>query len=119
MRFCIWGSLNTLAGLAIILTVQAVTNHSYLANTTGFVLGGAWGYRIHARMTFKSQQTSRGMGLYFAVLLSGYGLNITVLHRLLETSNASAAQMAALGAYVAYSYAMNKLFVFPRPDGRP
>lgn len=119
LRFCFWGSVNTLIGLAIILTVQAVTHQSYLANAAGFALGGFWGYRIHARQTFRSKQTSKGLGMYFAVLLSGYGLNLIVLHSLLEAGDAVLSQVGALAVYTVYSYAMNKGVVFSRSHGRP
>ncbi|MEB3165489.1 MAG: GtrA family protein [Cyanobacteriota bacterium] len=112
LRFGVWGGLNTLVGFSAILLFQAIIGRPYLANTLGFFVGGCIGYYVHAKKTFRTPPTRRGLGRYLLTLISGYLLNIVVLSLLLGRYNPFIAQLCSVTAYVVYSYLAARLMVF-------
>lgn len=111
-RFLVWGSFNTLVGLAAILLLQVLTGKAYLSNALGFAITGLMGYKIHSTRTFQAKQSVKGLKLYFMVLAFGYVLNVACLRLFMGFLTPFAAQLAAVFIYVSFSFVMNRKYVF-------
>jgi len=112
-RFVFTGVANTAIGAALIALFQYLTANPYLANLLGYSMGGAIAYCLHARFTFRSGMSLRGIALFGLVASLAYLLNLFILNQSLRTMGILPAQAIAMTSYTAFSYVFQSRLSFP------
>ncbi len=111
-KFGVWGAINTIIGLSVIMALQRISDRPYFSNTAGFAIGGVVGYYLHAKKTFNARPTTQGLIKYMLTLAIGYSLNILSLSLLIDHMSPYAAQALSIFIYMCYSYLATRLVVF-------
>jgi len=118
-RFAVSGLVNTLAGLFAIFLFQILLNNASIANILGYLFGGAVGYFMHTRYTFRAEFSSNNFRIYALIWLTGIGLNLLVLNSLVGHVYPLVAQFLSVCVFVVYSYFLQSRFAYPGPSRRP
>jgi putative flippase GtrA len=115
-RFIAVGISNTLVGLSVIYLCWAVLGWSDVAsNITGYVVGLAWSFGLHRRLTFRADTAvAHGLVRYVIVCLLAYGLNLqlVVWTRQLLGPDSFLPHVVGNGAYSVFVYMACRWFVF-------
>jgi putative flippase GtrA len=116
LRYLIVGGLNTVIGFAAILfCLKVMSLPPVLANACGFATGFLVSFFMHREFTFQSNVgLQKGIARFGISIALGYLANLGVLlavEKVLPDSPVLA-QVCALVAYLAVTYALAKGFVF-------
>lgn len=115
-RFLAVGVLNTLLGYAAIFSCMYFFGVSpELSNVFGYSTGLLFSFTLNRTFTFKSTKPPSGEVVRFlAVFAVAFGANLVVLYLLVKVFfiHEAVSQILAGIVYVAFSYFMNKHFVF-------
>ena len=117
-RFSLVGIFNTCLGTVLIFLFQAFTSNPTLGNFLGYLIVVPINYVFHARYSFRSEYSKRGLIIFIIVYSLSYLVNLSVLVIASKFISTSAAQILAIAAYVCSSYIMQAKIVFPRKDNQ-
>lgn len=112
-RFTFAGALNTVVGSLAIFGLQALTSSPRLSNILGYVIGGLFGYFIHARYTFRASISKRNFMIYASITILGFLINLLVLSFALKVVSPIVAQSLAILSFVSASYLLQSRLAFP------
>lgn len=118
-RFTFAGALNTIVGSLAIFGLQALTSNPHLSNLMGYIIGGIFGYYIHARYTFRASISKRNFLLYASIAVLGFLINLLVLNYTLKVASPFTAQLLAIVSFVSVSYLLQSRLVFPVHSREP
>ncbi|MFP4313486.1 MAG: GtrA family protein [Alphaproteobacteria bacterium] len=117
--FCGVGSINTAAGLAVILILsEGLGVHYMLANMLGYACGLMIGFFLHRSITFRAQADplqKRAEFLKFILIFAlAYTLQLGALVFMVDALGVYEwmAQILAIGIYTILNYAGNRLITF-------
>jgi putative flippase GtrA len=120
-RFLVVGVANTLVGLGTILVLKAALGFGDVAaNAIGYGVGIALGFVLNRRWTFESAGPWRIEALrYAAVLLTGYGLNLSTVLWLIRGGGIDPylAQVAGVVPYTLFVFLTSRSLVFRGIEG--
>lgn len=126
IRFAFAGALNTLIGLAVILTLDLGLNLTpAVANVIGYAVGLLVGWRLQRQFVFRSDAGGWGTkAKYVATIAAAFCLNQVVLaamsHLVGDTDLERAlAQLAAMATYTVVQFAVLRLWVFKATPAQP
>jgi putative flippase GtrA len=108
LRYLLSGVINAVVTFAVIAGISISTGNPYTANVGGFVAGAISGSILHIRYTFSTRLSGFNLLIYALVLVSGYFLNLAVLAIALPYLKVQIAQVISIGAYICYSYSVQK-----------
>jgi len=118
------GLINTIAALAVILTLSEILGvHYVVANAVGYAFGLALGFVLHRNVTFKSQsdtQKQRSELIKFLVVFAvAYMIQLAALIVLVRGLGLpdQYAQVIAIGIYAVVNFIGNRVFTF-RGEGQ-
>lgn len=121
--FCGVGSINTIIGLAVILSLsEGFGVHYILANVIGYGTGLMIGFILHRSITFRSQSDSmrtRSEFLKFvSVFAFAYSIQLYGLVYMVQTIGIVEwlAQILAIGIYTIINYLGNRVVTFRGRD---
>lgn len=117
-KFAGVGALNTVLGLIIIYSLKWFLHWSdTIANLTGYAICIGLGFVLNGRWTFGRDTLNIGQLVgYFSVAGIAYAMNLAALlisMKLLHLPG-DLAQLVGVPVFTLTSYALNKIFVFPR-----
>lgn len=118
--FGLVGSLNTIAGLAVIYLCSEIMHmHYVLANAAGYALGLTIGFIMHRKVTFRGADKApagKQIGPFLGVFAVGYIIQLGVLIMLHKSGMTDfLSQVIALGVYVVVSFIGHKYLTFKVP----
>lgn len=118
------GLINTIAALAVILTLSEILGvHYVVANAVGYAFGLALGFVLHRNVTFKNQsdaQKQRSELIKFLVVFAvAYMIQLAALIVLVRGLGLpdQYAQVIAIGIYAVVNFIGNRVFTF-RGEGQ-
>lgn len=118
------GLINTIAALAVILTLSEMLGvHYVVANAVGYAFGLALGFVLHRNVTFKNQsdtQKQRSELIKFLVVFAvAYMIQLAALIVLVRGLGLpdQYAQVIAIGIYAVVNFIGNRVFTF-RGEGQ-
>lgn len=121
--FCGVGSINTAAGLALILFLSEVLGVNYIiANALGYGFGLLIGFFLHRSITFKSQSDDLNKRVEFVKFVSvfalAYGVQLLGLIIMVQAFHWPSwiAQILAIGIYTILNYLGNRVITFRKPS---
>jgi putative flippase GtrA len=118
-RFTFAGALNTVVGSLAIFGLQALTSNPQLSNVLGYIIGGVFGYFVHARYTFRASISKRNFALYASIAVLGFMINLLVLSYALKVASPIFAQSLAILSFVSASYLLQSRLAFPAHSREP
>lgn len=116
--YCLVGSLNTVAGLAVVLGLSEILHvHYVLANIAGYAVGLSIAFVMHRKLTFpgaeKEAAAIRQIGPFLGVFAVGYVVQLVALVVLHKSGISNlCSQILACGVYVIVSFIGNKYLTF-------
>ncbi len=118
--YCLVGSINTVAALAVILGLSELMHVNYvLANIAGYALGLAIAFVMHRKVTFRGadkEAATRQLGPFLMVFAAGYIVQLCALVALHKSGLSNpVSQIIACGIYVIVSFIGNKHLTFKIP----
>lgn len=120
-RFLVVGVANTVVGVGTIFLLKAAFGFGDVAaNAIGYGVGIALGFVMNRRWTFESTGPWRSQALrYGAVLLTGYGLNLSSVLWLIRRGGIDPylAQAAGIVPYTLFVFLMSRSLVFHDIEG--
>jgi len=119
--YCLVGSLNTLAGFAVVIGLSELLHvHYVLANAAGYAVGLGIGFAMHRKLTFPGAEkgaATRQIGQFLGVFAFSYLVQLAVLVALHKSGlNNFFSQTIALGVYVIVSFIGNRNLTFRPPE---
>jgi len=114
-RYLLSGAANTLVCFSLIFGLMGIGVSAYLANISGYALGLAISFYMSRNFVFNISGTLNGQILRYSLsFFTSVGLNILVLHSLLEylRLNIFLSQFLAGLSYTAAMFLMNRFYVF-------
>jgi putative flippase GtrA len=112
-RFTFAGALNTIVGSLAIFGLQALTGNPHVSNFVGYIIGGLFGYYIHAHYTFRASRSKRNFLLYAFAAVLGFLVNLLVLNYTLKVVSPFIAQSLAILSFISVSYLLQSRLAFP------
>jgi putative flippase GtrA len=118
ITFCGVGTVNTVAGLSIILFLSEIAGIHYMAaNATGYAAGLLIAFFLHRRMTFREARhhaAGKQIAPFIAVFLVSYVCQFAVLVLLVDRwgINDALSQVVAVGVYAIVNFTGNKFMTF-------
>ena len=112
------GSVNTIAGFAVIFLLMWIGVSPFLANVTGYAVGLIFGFVLSKRFVFRSQGNFLNESIrYVIAFVISFLFNLLILRVSLNVLgiNMYMAQLAAAGSYTLSMYLLIRLFVFILP----
>tara|TARA_B100002051_G_C16587156_1_gene560791 strand:+ start:685 stop:951 length:267 start_codon:yes stop_codon:yes gene_type:complete len=82
----------------------------YIANISGYLVGGISGFILHTRYTFKVPTTARNGMIYYSIILVGFILNLIALKLCAPIVPLAAAQFISIAIFIAFSYTCQYYF---------
>jgi len=122
-RYLVSGVVNTLAGYsAFLLALHGFGLGVFAANAASYVVGLAVAYALNLAFVFRGSRHSGGaLARFLAGFAVAYSLNVAVLHvaHAVLGLRPEFAQIAAMVAYTASFYLINRCFVWRNraPEG--
>ena len=111
-RFSMVGFFNTVLGIVLIFLFQAVTGSPVIGNFMGYLIGLPIGYVFHAKYSFRSRPSRRGLMRFVLVYALAYSLNLVVLGSAMIFVSPLISQCLAITCFVISSYILQSRFVF-------
>jgi len=113
LKYNLVGVINTLVGFGIIFILMFLGLSPILSNAIGYLIGSSISFILNSKYTFKQQNLSREVTIYFFLtLLLSYFLNYITLNYALNYFNPYIAQIISGGVYTISSFLIMKFFVF-------
>ena len=119
ITFCGVGAINTLAGLAMILTLSEIFGlHYMLANFLGYCFGLLIGFVLHRSITFRNEADrtliKREFVNFVLIFAIAYLVQLGALYVLVEWLGVitQLSQILAIGIYTLINYFGNKVITF-------
>ena len=110
-RYFISGGINALVSIAAIFIFQVSTGNMYVANISGYLIGGISGFILHTRYTFQVPTTMLNGLIYYLIVLVGFTLNLIALKLCSPLVPVAAAQFISLAIFIAFSYTCQYYFL--------
>ena len=118
-RYLLVGATNSIVGYGVIFGCMYLAHLSpEMSNVIGYAIALAVSYMLNRHFTFNSTQKRRAEILRFLFAFAiAYSLNFAALLVLIHPLglHEGISQIVAGGVYVAFSYLINKYYVFRNP----
>lgn len=117
VRFCLVGSVGTVAHYSALVTIVHFQGRPILGSTVGFILGAFVNYGLNYRYTFQSaSRHHEAMAKFFAIACAGLVLNTFIMSLLIGFLDMHylVAQVVATAGVVLWNFTMNLLWTFRR-----
>lgn len=117
VRFCLVGSVGTVAHYSALVTIVHFQGNPMLGSTVGFILGALVNYGLNYRYTFQSASRHyEAMAKFFTIACAGLMLNTLIMGLLIDFLDVHyfVSQICATAGIVLWNYMMNLLWTFRR-----